>query len=158
MPKIHLLPVLTFIKYLIGFALLLMFINFNSRIADQTKGTNELALSTNKVVKGQDDILKAIRQVTEDTRITADQQTAIIICMLQVPIENRTTNLQASCRRQYVAPVRTTPDTTEKSVSPSSVNNTPVEQTPQRDTPQVSKPSFIERTTKPVSNLLERIF
>lgn len=166
MNKSRLLTALELIKYLLLFVMLILFINFNSRIAKQTESTNELAGSTNRVVKGQEDILKAIRQVTEDTRITADQQTAIIICMLQVPIESRTTDLQAKCRSQYVAPDGTTPDITDKSDTSSSSNNTPISQTPQRDKPQddmtpqpITKPTptLLEKLTKPVTNITERI-
>ena len=100
MKRSRLLPFLEAVKYIFMFVLVLMFINFNTQIVKQTESTNKLAESTNTVVKGQGDILKAIKQVTEDTRITASQQTSIIICMLQVPIAERSTDLQAQCRKE----------------------------------------------------------
>ena len=164
MNRIRLLPTLEVVKFILIFIMLLMFINFNSQIAKQTDSTNGLAKSTNQVVKGQSDILTAIKQVTEDTRITANQQTAIIICMLQVPIEARSTDLQAQCRKQYELTPSSTSETTysPKSADNSSPKNTTTAQTPQRDNPQTepvaTKPTIIDRVTNPVANLLERIF
>lgn len=146
------------------FVLLLMFISFNSRIAKQTESTNEIAKSTNQVVKGQGDILKAIKQVTEDTRITADQQTAIIICMLQVPIDQRTTDLQSKCRTQYqnVAPrsvSETPPSSTGNTPVSSYPQSTPQSQPTQQEKPQPAAPSkpLVPRTIDNITNLIKGI-
>ena len=135
------------------FALVLMFINFNTQIVKQTESTNKLAESTNKVVKGQGDILKAIKQVTEDTRITANQQTAIIICMLQVPIEARSTDLQAQCRKQADAKQDNTVYKDDKVVPQSYPQSTPTTEPKQLDSSQPSKPAEAVQPTPPASKL-----
>lgn len=60
--------------------------------------TSQLSASTNQIVKSQTEILNAIKKVTDDTRLTAEQQTTIIICMLQVPQGLRTTDVEQGCR------------------------------------------------------------
>lgn len=59
--------------------------------------------ATRNLVARQDDILRAIAKSTEDGNATAKQQTAIIICMLQVPISQRSTDLLNNCRKQVEA-------------------------------------------------------
>lgn len=127
--RAKIVPILEVVKFFLILVLLLMFISFNKQAAEQAASTKAIAESTNKVVKGQGDILAAIKQVTDDTRITAVQQTAIIICMLQVPIDSRTTDLQTQCRDQATAAdadsgVGTGRSSTENS-SASSSQNTP---------------------------------
>lgn len=56
--------------------------------------------STNEIVKKQTQTLSAIEQTARDAKLTAEQQTTIIICMLQVPIADRTTDVQQRCRRE----------------------------------------------------------
>lgn len=140
------LQVLEAIKYFILFVLVLMFINFNTQIVKQTENTNKLAESTNQVVKGQGDILKAIKQVTEDTRITANQQTAIIICMLQVPIDARSTDLQAECRKQADVVQDNIVYKDNTVVPQSSSNSTPTTQQKQSNNSQTTTPT---NTTSP---------
>ncbi len=82
------------------FVLLMMFINFNKQVAENTKAARETTMNTNKIVKNQDETLKAIKQLAADTKITAEQKTNIIICMLKVPVELRTTDTLKSCRSQ----------------------------------------------------------
>jgi hypothetical protein len=136
MKHIKILPLLEAIKYILLFVLILMFINFNTQIVKQTENTNKLAKSTNQVVKGQGDILKAIKQVTEDTRITASQQTSIIICMLQVPIAERSTDLQAQCRKEADAITDNTVYKDNAVVTPS-----PQSSNPTKDTNNVTPPA-----------------
>jgi hypothetical protein len=91
--------VLDIAKFILLMVLLTMFVNFNARAAQQAEETKSIAASTNRVVKSQEDILQAIKQVTDDTRITAREQTAIIICMLQVETRERSDALLAACRQ-----------------------------------------------------------
>lgn len=168
MKKSKILSILEVVKFVLVFVLLLMFINFNAQIAKQTEKTNELAASTNDVVKGQADILQAIRQVTEDTRITASQQTAIIICMLQVPIEQRTKDLQSQCRSRAVDEAHDNTLSSSKSSGHtihSSLNSTPKAKPTQRDKPQSDEPKqdkalvprVLDSVTGTVNNLIEGI-
>lgn len=90
--------------YILGFLLygVVFFLGLNQlaetrRVATQTAS---ISASTNQLIKSQNEVLSAIKGVTDDTKMTAEQQTAIIICMLQVPVEQRTTDLQANCRKQ----------------------------------------------------------
>jgi hypothetical protein len=134
--------VLDLLKFFLILVLLLMFVQFNARIAMQSEETQKLTESTNKVVKSQADILTAIKQVTDDTRITAVQQTAIIICMLQVPIDERTTDLQTQCReRAMAADADSGSGTGRNSIGTSDPSSqiTPNSATPQRDTSQPAK-------------------
>lgn len=167
MPRI--LPFLNLLKYVVLAVGLLLFINFNIRLGQQAADTKEIAVGTNKIVKSQGDILDAIKQVTEDTRITAAEQTSIIICMLQVPIEERTTNLQAECREQATNPVANAGNTSQTSgsgsgsvESSSSPQSAPNNQPRQQDNTQSGsdsdaeepEPSTIERILKPVTDFL----
>lgn len=95
------------------------------------------------VQKTQDQTLQAIKNVTIDTRLTAAQQTKIIICMLQVPIAERTPDTEKACRKQTAANSPTgsgsmaTPDSASSSATPSS-STTPAESnttTPTQTTP-----------------------
>lgn len=73
--------------------LVIMFINFNTKVAEQTKNTRD-------IVKSQNTILEAIKQQAIDNKLTSEQKTSIIICMLQVPISQRTTDILNNCRSQ----------------------------------------------------------
>lgn len=126
----HLSAILLVAKFGLLLILLLMFMNFNSKIVQNSNDTKAIANNTNTLVRSQKDILNAISQVTVDTKTTATQQTAIIICMLQVPVTQRTTDLQQQCRKQVgavVLPVsngsnaKTTQNSTSSS-APSSFN------------------------------------
>jgi len=66
----------------------------------------------------QSTILDAIKQVTTDNNITAKQQTDIIICMLQVPVEERTTDTVTGCRSKVTTSTYTPPDTSVPAPTP----------------------------------------
>jgi hypothetical protein len=75
--------------------------------------TSQLSASTNQIVKSQTEILNAIKKVTDDTRLTAEQQTTIIICMLQVPQQLRTTDVERSCRKSITGASGTSQHSTQ---------------------------------------------
>lgn len=179
MRKIHfkrntIFQLLNVVKFALVLLLFLMFISFNSKIAMQQADIKKVTESTNNVVKGQDDILRAIKGVTEDTRVTAQQQTAIIICMLQVPIAQRTTDLQTQCRDSVITTDvdgnNTSGTTGTGSGSASSANPTPTPAPAQSGNsqsattptpspaPEAPQPSFLDRLlnpiTTPITNLL----
>ena len=90
---------------LIVFAILLLWQGWdNARSAERNAvAAKSTAQDIKKVVKAQDQVLRAIAKNTQDGNNTAKQQTAIIICMLQVPISQRTTDLLNDCRKQVEA-------------------------------------------------------
>lgn len=96
--------------YAIILVLLTLFVYFVvSNHAYQVQGrnllktTNDNTMNTNRVVKGQTDILNAIKQLASDNKTDSNEKTNIIICMLQVPVAMRTTDLQEQCRKQVEA-------------------------------------------------------
>lgn len=60
------------------------------------------AQTTQTIVSKQDKTLAAIKQLAIDNRLLSDQKTNIIICMLQVPVNDRTTDIVTSCRKQVI--------------------------------------------------------
>lgn len=153
------------VRSLLILVLVVMSINFAAQIS-------RVATSTKSIVQSQASVLSAIKQVTDDTHTTAAQQTAIIICMLQVPIANRTTDLQAQCRAQSIA-APTPNNVSGTSNRPTGINvpgpsskNTPTSASSQSDNPQPTPapkspsstptplPSVFERILAPVKNLI----
>lgn len=158
--------VLDVIKFVLILVLVLMFIQFNSTAVRQAEETKKIAGSTNDIVKSQEDILTAIKQVTEDTRVTAQEQTSIIICMLQVPIGERSTDLQAKCRKAAedaptipVSEDNNSETTGTGSAGPSS-NRTPSDAQTQSfnsQNPATSTPTPTPTPSEPTPNFLERV-
>jgi hypothetical protein len=73
--------------------LIFMFMHYNIEVGKQTTATQD-------IVKSQGRILNAIQNATLDNRLNSDQKTNLIICMLQVPIAQRNTDVLTSCRNQ----------------------------------------------------------
>lgn len=96
----HAFQVLDIFKAVGLLVLIVMFVNFNLKLADSVQAARTTANSTNKIVKSQNDILNAIKKLAEDNKRTSEQKTDIIICMLQVPVNQRTTNTVEGCRKQ----------------------------------------------------------
>lgn len=174
MRKIHLnrqkvLGALEMAKFVLLLLLTLMFISFNAKVAQQTQTTKNIAASTNKTLRGQTDILNAIKAVTDDTHTTAAEQTAIIICMLQVPIGSRTTDLQAQCRKQANGAAAdnvsgTSGNSAGTTAAGSSTNSAPNSTESQQETSQnppsggSSNPSFFQRNfVQPIKNLINAL-
>lgn len=63
-------------------------------------GIADTSRNTETIVAKQDQTLEAIKQTAEDNRLLSDQKTNIIICMLLVPIEQRTADIVNNCRKQ----------------------------------------------------------
>ena len=95
--KLHYFKV--FLNFVIGlgvFILVIMFIRFNSIVADN-------AADTKHIVQSQNEILNAIKRQAVDNKISSEEKTAIIICMLQVNISERTTDVLNNCRKNALA-------------------------------------------------------
>ncbi len=127
--------------------LVIMFINFNTKVAEQTKNTRD-------IVKSQNQILEAIKQQAIDNKLTSEQKTNIIICMLQVPVNERTPDVLVNCRKN--AEGTPTPLTSHQN-SPS----TPVPLTQQQtntnnqqaaNNNQTPRPGLVQQATDAVTN------
>lgn len=138
---IKLLSVVKEVVIYLGIPILIMMaINANTQAIQQGKTTNQL-------IKGQNQILSSIKAVTKDTNLTAAQQTKIIICMLQVPVAQRTTDTETNCRTQANAavssvgiPVETPASSSDNNVVVSSPQSAPTTPTPQPIIPQQPAP------------------
>lgn len=91
----------------ISLLILIVFVYFaidNQRILEQIKSaadsSKQAAERSVAILDKQDETLEAIRQVAIDNKITSDQKTDIIICMLQVPVNQRTSDTKENCREQ----------------------------------------------------------
>lgn len=84
--KYNLKDILNFLIGIGVFILLILFVSYNARIAS--------------VVKGQQQLLIAIKKTTTDNNLTTAQQSNLIICMLHVPVEQRSENVEKNCRKQ----------------------------------------------------------
>lgn len=129
--------------------LVLLFVYFLvSNHAYQAQGrrllesTNDNTKSTNQVVKGQSDILQAIKQLALDTKLDNNEKTNIIICMLQVPVAQRTTDLQEQCRTEVEHSLSN--QTTSTNPGGSSTTTTPSNSPPSTN---LSNPSSTGGTT-----------
>lgn len=80
--------------------LIMLFINFNKRVADNAKAAKDTTAVTQQIIKNQDKTLQAIKDLATDNKLTSKQLGDTIICMLQVPIAQRTTDVQEKCRKQ----------------------------------------------------------
>lgn len=142
------------IKVLLVLILVLMFIGFNKEVAKQTAVTQKIAENTNKVVNSQGDILNAIKKVTEDTHTTAADQTSIIICMLQVPVYQRTIDLQSQCRKAVAASISGSgSQTAQNSIGTSNQKTTSPQPTPATTSTQAntSQKTAIKNTPTPTT-------
>jgi hypothetical protein len=96
----NIFSILDVVKFLGILILVLMFIRFSVTVADNTRTAKENTATTQRIVKSQGDILEAIKQLALDGKVTSEQKTNIIICMLLVPVENRSTDVVTGCRNQ----------------------------------------------------------
>lgn len=120
------------------------------------------------ILASQTDLLNAIRQVTIDNNLTAKQQTDIIICMLQVPVEQRTTDLKENCRKQVEANQATTGGSPASDGGDalqsdgnrgSSPNNTSPGTPRQPENPQPpAEPNMVERAIMNIREIIEGLF
>lgn len=125
-------------------ALILMFINFNAKVVEQTK-------TTQNIVKSQNQILDAIKQLALDNKITSEQKANLIICMLQVPVAQRTTDTVENCRKQVegqvTKPISSSPEkgsTASESQTTNTSSNAP-------------KRSFISPVVDVVNSVLQKV-
>lgn len=145
--------------------LLLLFAYFaygNYRFQNENRvlleNTNKTTQNTNDIVHGQTDILNAIKKLANDTKLDSNEKTNIIICMLQVPVSQRTNDLQAQCRKQVESQLTnqvTGPSFSGDSSTPTSVSppRTPTSSAtkPNPPTSVTQNPTPPSSTVKPVT-------
>lgn len=138
----------------------LLGINNMSETKRNTEAIKQTTSSTNKLVAGQSNILNAIKKVTQDTQLTAQQQTSIIICMLQVPQPERTTDIANDCRKQATVdssgadiPVGTIPNSAGNNGASSSPQPVPKNTTSQATSSQGNS----DKAPQPKPNVIQRV-
>jgi hypothetical protein len=140
---------LTILKELVVYlgipVLVFMAIHYNTKLGD--------------VVAGQSSILQAIQKVTTDTNLTAQQQTDTIICMLQVPISQRTTDTKNQCRDNATSATigsasQTPGSVSNKAQTPASSSSKPTSATP---SPQPNNSPTQPSTLQRIGNTLDRV-
>lgn len=94
------MPVMIFIMLIFFGAAILGFQKDNNRLLEDTRAT---VRNTEVIVEKQDETLDAIRQLSLDNKLTSKQLGDTIICMLLVPVNQRTTQTQEECREQAVS-------------------------------------------------------
>lgn len=94
------MPIMIFIMLIFFGAAIVGFQKDNRQILEGIAKTGE---NTETIVAKQDETLEAIKDTAEDNKLLSEEKTNIIICMLQVPVGQRTTDTVANCRRQSEA-------------------------------------------------------
>lgn len=98
---------------------------------DSTKSIGKL----NNLVIGQSTTLTAIESATKANKTNSDKNGQTIICMLQVPVEQRTTDTEAKCRKQAEAQTIPAPANNAPQIKGAQQNNTSQGQTEKPSTP-----------------------
>lgn len=157
--KRNLFPILDIIKVLGIAVLLILFIHFNTKVAENAKAARDTADSTKQIVSSQSDILNAIKKLATDDKITSEQKTNLIICMLQVPVDQRTTDLQAQCRKQIETGATTYSGNTPSTSSSQPTTSQPVKNTSSRSSqaPSAPKQNVVQRTRTSIMRIVNRI-
>ena len=89
--------------------------------------------NTETIVAKQDETLQAIKDTATDNKLLSDEKTNIIICMLQVPVSERTTDTVTNCKKQVSESPSTVQVPTQTSPSPKS-NTAPTQNQSQPQT------------------------
>lgn len=128
------------------------------RTAEAVQLAKDNTMDIKRIVEGQSDLLIAIKQVAEDNQLISEQKTNIIICMLQVPVNERTTDTVTNCRKK----VETQPSPAQITSQPSSSSSqTPPgqgQEAPQEATEEPPKQqSIIPGIDEPLVGCLMRV-
>jgi len=147
------MPVMIFLMLIFFGAAIIGFQKDNQRLLRDTKN---IARDTQIIVSKQDDTLKAIEQLALDNKISGQELKDILTCMLVVPINQRTPDIEANCRKQAQ---RNTDNNLQQ--QPTSPQSTPSPSTPDKNNvspqeheqPQPNR-GIIESVNSFVKNLL----
>lgn len=154
----NIFPILDVVKLIGILVLIMMFIRFSVTVADNTRQAKETTQATQRIVKSQGDILQAIQALAVDTKITAEQKTNIIICMLQVPVEERTTDVLTGCRQQAEGSTQAQALSVQPTQSQGVINPPPPASSTQTiNLPPPESRSFLDRLGDRVNRLLRSL-
>lgn len=143
------MPILIFLMLIFFGAAIIGFMKDNQRLLQDTKHITE---DTQTIVSKQDETLVAIKDLSLDNKLTSKQLGDTIICMLLVPVNQRTTETQDQCRQGAIT--RTPPSTANGSTTSQPVQPTPVGSPQPTPTPQ---PGMVERLNTRVEGVLESV-
>lgn len=121
------MPVMILVMLIFFGAAILGFQQDNKRLLEDTRATVK---NTEVIVEKQDQTLDAIRQLSLDNKLTSKQLGDTIICMLLVPVGQRTDQTQEDCKSQAIS----------QSVTKNGNGSTTSQPTPQ------GTPRFVEST------------
>lgn len=142
--------------------ILVMLIFFGASNIGLLRDTKRIAQDTRVIVAKQDDTLKAIEQLALDNKISGDELKDILTCMLVVPIEQRSAEVEENCRKQARAnsdgtiqqqPTQTTPQSSnngKKNSQPTTNGNN----SPQEQEQANQNRGIIQRVNERIENLL----
>lgn len=91
------MPIMIFIMLIFFGAAIIRFQRDNQYIIRDTQATVK---NTETIVVKQDETLEAIARLAADNKVSGDQLREILLCMLIVPIEQRTYDVANRCREQ----------------------------------------------------------
>lgn len=98
--RVNYAGVMSMITMLILGAVLLLVVSQGANSQKLLDDNKRLLQSQTQLLENQNSILDAIKTLAEDTKITSQEKTDTIICMLQVEIEERTTDVLEDCREK----------------------------------------------------------
>lgn len=125
------------------FTLLILFAYFAYGNAQFQKDNRVLLTNTFSIVAKQDQTLDAIKSLSLDNKLSSKQLGDTIICMLLVPVSERTPDTQESCRKEAIA--RTPASASSGSTPSQPVTNTPKStSTPQQTNTATPEPEKVE--------------
>ena len=152
-PRIHkignwldqLIPYFSFIGIIIA-----LFVAF--AVYGISKDTNATAKNTQIVLTKQDQTLDAIKQLSVENKLTSKQLGDTIICMLLVPVGQRTTETQSNCEKQAVA----NPDTSHQTIQSEQIKSNPQTPSENNQPKQNAIEKLINRVQQGLSNIVNR--
>lgn len=143
-----------FLKEAMPVMIFLMLIFFGAAIIGFMKDNKVLLQDTKNIVAKQDETLKAIEELTKDIKIESNQKTDIIICMLQVPIAQRTADTITDCKNSVLPENQrqTTQQTSPTQEQPSQTQQSSQQVQPEQSS-QSPEPSMIQRVGEGLTNI-----
>lgn len=149
-----------FLKEAMPVMIFLMLIFFGAAIIGFQKDNRALLQDTKSIVSKQDLTLSAIEALARDTKIESKQKTDIIICMLQIPVSERTTETVANCRKSVEErsttesqPHATSNENATNQAQPTVANSNAPSSTPQ---PAPQK-SVVQRVGEQITDISDKV-
>lgn len=150
-----------FLKEAMPILIFLMLMFFGAAILGFQSDNRALLQDTKSIVSKQDLTLSAIEALARDTKIESKQKTDIIICMLQVPVGERTTETVANCRKSVES--RSTTESQPHATSNENSSNqaqatqpSSPAQTPPTSTPPTQNKSVVQKFGERITNVSDK--